>query len=166
MRSDRLQLINCGTEILKAAIIGNEALAAVLGVAVPAGWTEFGAPIFRYSLDKLEADPASQPWWTYLIIHLTDQVLIGTCGFKGPPLEGRVDIGYEISPNYRGQGFATEATSLLVQHALQQEQVSQIQAHTLVGPNASTRVLEKSGFCFVEALESMEGQLWKWEYGL
>ena len=164
MHSTHLQLINCDPKILAAAIAGQEKLAHTLAVRIDPKWTEFGAPIFRYSLDKLETDPASQPWWTYLIIHRVDQVLIGTCGYKGPPVEGRVDIGYEIAPSYRGKGLATEAASLLVQHALLQTEVTRIQAHTLAGPNASTRVLEKSGFRFVKALASVDGQLWEWEY--
>lgn len=164
MRGERLQLINCGPEILRAAIAGNQALGELLGVKVPQHWTEFGATVFRYSLAKLAEAPQSQPWWTYFIIHRPDNTLIGTCGYKGPPFEGTVDVGYEIAGPYRGRGLATEATMLLVSHALEQKGVERIQAHTMVGPNASTRVLEKSGFRMVEALEAVEEQVWKWEY--
>lgn len=164
MVTTHLRLISCGPQILQAAITGNEALAKLLGVKVPDKWSEFGRKIFEYSLAKLERDPASQPWWTYLIIHQPDNTLIGTCGYKGPPEEGRVDIGYEITPTYRGQGLATEAAGLLVQYAQRRPEVKFIQAHTLVGPNASTRVLEKCGFRFVRALDSVEGQIWEWAH--
>lgn len=164
MKSQRLHLINCGPEILRAAIAGHEELAKVLGVEVPEHWTEFGAAAFRYSLARLADNPASQPWWTYLIIHHDHQRLVGTCGYKGPPDQGVVEIGYEIVTDYRGQGLASEAAGLLVNRALQEPTVERVWAHTLEGPNASTRVLEKMNFRKLETLETEEGRVWKWEY--
>ena len=164
MENDRIRLVSCGPEILRAAVAGAAELQAVLGVELADDWTEFGARIFRYSLAKLAEAPESQAWWTYFIIHKANQMLIGTGGYKGPPLEGTVDIGYEIAPAYRNRGLATEAAKLLTQHALQKKEVQRVQAHTLVGPNGSTRVLEKAGFKFIKALDSLDGQIWEWQY--
>ncbi len=157
-------MINAGPKILRAAIDGNQALAEVLGVEISEQWTEFGASIFRYTLAKLASDPNSQVWWTYFVVHRSDQCLIGTCGYKGPPDQEAVEVGYEIAIDYRGRGLATELTGLLVKNAMQYQEVKRVQAHTLVGPNASTRVLEKSGLNRIEVLDTPEGRVWKWAY--
>lgn len=164
MISTRLRLVSCDLLVLQAAISGNEALAKLLQVEVLENWSEYGAAIFEYSLKKLEEAPYSQPWWSYLIIHQADNTLIGTCGYKGPPTDGTVEIGYEIALPYRRRGLATEVAGLLRQNATEKPEIRLVQAHTLANPNASTRVLEKNGFQFVEELETEEGKIWKWEY--
>ena len=46
--------------------------------------------------------------------------MIGTCAYKGKPdANGMVEIGYEIIPDYRLQGYATEAALALINHAFQ-----------------------------------------------
>ncbi len=112
----------------------------------------------------IERDERNLDWGAYLIIHKSEYVLIGTCGFKGIPDENNfVEIGYEIARDYRNQELATEVTQLLLSKALVDESVVGIIAHTLAEKNASTRVLEKMGFSFERAIEDEEnGTIWKW----
>jgi len=164
-RTPKLILKQCDAEILHEAIKGHEHLARKLNVTVPENYTEFGVEALRYALDKLSESEDEKGWWTYFPIHQQDNKLIGSGGYKGgPTLDGTVEIGYEIMPEYRNRGLATEMTEGLVQNAFNDERVNRIVAHTLGQENASTMVLKKCGFVKTEELnEPDEGVIWKWE---
>jgi RimJ/RimL family protein N-acetyltransferase len=72
--------------------------------------------------------------------------LVGWGGFKGPPSDGVVELGYEIAPGFRERGLATAAVGQMVAEAFAAPEVQSVIAHTLPEPGPSTRVLEKSGF--------------------
>lgn len=55
-------------------------------------------------------------------------------------------IGYELHPDYWGQGFMTEAVRAVAQCGFSEFSLNRIEAWTLPGNAASDRVLEKSGF--------------------
>ena len=83
---------------------------------------------------------------TRLILHEGDRILIGETGFHGPPdRSGTVEVGYSIVPDYRGQGFAFEATRALIDEALARPDVCRITASCLEENVASLKVLEKLG---------------------
>ena len=55
------------------------------------------------------------PWsTTFLIVSDEDSRIVGGCGFKTAPRNGRVEVGYGVAPTARGRGAATEALRLLV----------------------------------------------------
>lgn len=165
IETENLKVIPCDTEILKAAIAGNEVLAQKLNTTVQHNWTEFGVGPFQYALDRLSESPEESGWWTYFPIHKQDNKLIGSGGYKGKPTtDGTVELGYEISPDYRNRGLATEMTKGLIKNALKDDRVKSITAHTLGQENPSTRVLQKCGFVKVEELyDPDDGLIWKWE---
>ena len=70
----------------------------------------------------------------------------GWGGFKGPPADGIVEIGYEIAEARRGRGLATAATRAMLTEAFADTRVRTVIAHTLAHRNASNRVLQKAGF--------------------
>jgi len=74
-----------------------------------------------------------------------DQV-IGTGGFKGSPVDRRVEIGYGIAEPYRGRGFATAAVCELLQMAFSDPAVAEVYAETAADNASSRRVVEKAGF--------------------
>ena len=160
-----LKLIACDIEILKSAIEGNEILSKKINATVQDNWTEFGVDALKYSIDKLTDSEAEKNWWTYFPIHKQDNKLIGSGGFKGKPTsDGTVELGYEIAPDYRNRGLATEMTTGLIENALRDERVKSIIALTLGHENPSTKVLQKCGFKKVEEINDLEnGLLWKWE---
>lgn len=163
IETEHLRLIACDPAILSTAIAGNEPLERYLNVTVPAHWTEFGHRALTTSLHKLTSDETELGWWTYFPIHKSDNTLIGTCGYKGKPANGRVEIGYEITKTYRNKGLATELVSALVRTAFVNNGVSTVEAHTLGETNASTRVLAKCGFTIVaELTDETHGSLWRW----
>jgi RimJ/RimL family protein N-acetyltransferase len=115
---------------------------------------------------QLEAATTPDPWkFGFAIVHKIDNVLIGMCGFTGPPdSDGAVEIAYSIAPAYQGKGYATEAAHALVAYANNDGRVRTIRAHTLPQVNASTRVLEKCGFKKTgEVVDSENNLVWRWE---
>lgn len=100
-------------------------------------------------LRKLHISPEQADWWVwYFLLRKESGVpqLIGAGGFKGPPRDGCVEIGYSVLEEFQGQGLATEAAGGLVRWALSQPRVHTVCAHTLPTLTASIRVLEKNGF--------------------
>lgn len=165
IETENLRLVPCDSEILKAILQGNAFLSKKIKAVVSENWTEFGIGAFQYALEKLKESEDDANWLGYLPIHKLDNKLIGSGGYKGKPtIEGEVEIGYEIIPEYRNRGLATEMAKGLIDHALQNKKVKSIIAHTLAKKNPSTSVLEKCGFKKVEEIEDPEdGQIWKWE---
>ena len=109
-----------------------------------------------------EAVGFEEPWICYLA--LADETPIGTCGFKSPPRDGRVEIAYFTFPEYEGRGFASEMAAELVAIAERQEPRVLVAAQTLPERNASHRVLEKIGFRHVDTVEHPEdGTVWEWQ---
>jgi ribosomal-protein-alanine N-acetyltransferase len=85
-------------------------------------------------------------WGLWLIMHNADRMVFGSAGFKGKPDEnGRVEIGYGISPTYRRQGYTFEAAQGLVNWGFQHPEVKHIIAECLPENIGSKRILEKLG---------------------
>jgi diamine N-acetyltransferase len=57
-------------------------------------------------------------------------------------------LGYILHPDYRGNGYTTEAVKLLVNHLFETKNIVRVQAESNPKNTASIRVLEKAGFKF------------------
>lgn len=117
-------------------------------------------------LALLEKSAHCDPWiHGFLLVHQTSGVVIGRCGFKGPPAaDGVVEIAYGVDPEHQGKGYATEAAAALASYAFSNDQVRTVRAHTLPTANASTRVLTKCGFRRIgEVIDPDDGLVWLWE---
>jgi RimJ/RimL family protein N-acetyltransferase len=152
VESRRLHLIAATPELIEKDLAGHEALASALGVDVPPNWPP--ELYDRNALDFAAAqlrDPAEKFWsfWYLVETRAEPERLLGICGFKGRPDDaGTVEIGYSILDQFRNSGYATEATSRLVNWAFSHPVVRQITAETLPHLRQSIRVLEKCGFSF------------------
>ena len=115
-------------------------------------------------LAALRASDAADPWrHGFSIVHRDTGRCVGNCGFKGPPVDGIVEIAYGIEPQHWGSGYATEAAEALSHFAFTQK-IRTVRAHTLPEPNASTRVLTKCGFRYVgSVVDPEDGLVWRWE---
>lgn len=164
----RLRLVPCEERHFEAILAGPERLGPILGATVFGDGFDFpgvaSIETVRFFYERLKADPGLLGWWMHLFVHAEDGVLIGQGGYKGRADEaGMVEIGYAISPAYRRRGLATEAAQGLIDHAFTHDQVDRVDAHTLAGPNASTKVLKKVGMAFVETVEDPRvGEAWHW----
>lgn len=130
----------------------------------PAGW----ADDFPAEGDKVAARLCSlaeathgEPWRASWLI-LVGELVSGTIGFKGPPVENRLEVGYGVVPSQQGRGVATEALSQLL--ALIQGRGFSVRAETLVHNRASQAVLARLGFNGVARRhDPEEGELIVWE---
>ena len=127
-----------------------------LGVRVPLQWPPeilAGAvPIFQA---RLANEPDLSPGWLAWYMILKDDggsgpVLIGNCGFKGPPdSDGMVEISYSVLTAYQNHGYGSEAVAGLLAWAFAHDEVSCAVATTYPELHPSIRLLEKLGFQYV-----------------
>lgn len=103
------------------------------------------------------------PWIAYVAV--TDGTVVGTCAFKAPPANHRVEIAYFTFPAFENHGYATQMAQCLVQIAQDTDDTVQVFARTLPIEGASARVLTKIGFKKTdEVLHPDDGLVWEWEY--
>ena len=101
------------------------------------------------------------------VILKTDGRLIGNCGIRmaaeasARPHEG--EIGYELSPDEWGRGYATEAAREIVRFGFETLGLHRIGAWCVADNTASARVLEKLGMKLEGRLRDKEhykGRYW------
>lgn len=87
-------------------------------------------------------------WWcnTFYIVRTADGMIVGSCGFKDAPLEGRVEIGYAVAPVCQQQGVATGAVRELLRLAFGSGEVDEVLATIDQTNLASTRIAQKLQF--------------------
>lgn len=148
---------------VEALLEGDAVFTARFGMPVAAGYLDFpeALPVLA---DALAAGMPPE-WYSHLIVDDADTV-VGFGGFKGPPVNGVVEIGYSVAPAHRQRGHATAAVDQWV--ALARERgVAIVCAHTLPEPNASNRLLARSGFEMTGVMVDAEiGDVWRWELRL
>jgi RimJ/RimL family protein N-acetyltransferase len=82
----------------------------------------------------------------YLVLQKPDATPVGSIAFR--PHGFHVDFGYLVGRAHWGQGLATEAAQLLVQHLQRQPGVLRIWATCDADNSASAAVLKKAGLQF------------------
>ena len=106
--------------------------------------------------------PEQWKWYAIWMIELKDGTHIGELCFKGIDSNGSVEIGYGISEAYEGNGYGTEAVLAVVHWAIEQKEVTRIEAETEPENIASQRVLEKCGF-IADGTMGKEGPRFVWK---
>jgi RimJ/RimL family protein N-acetyltransferase len=102
------------------------------------------------------------PWTGYLAIE--GGHCVGTCAFKRPPRDGRVEIAYFTFAGDEGRGVATRMAAALLAIAAAADPAVTLVAQTLPLENPSTAVLRKLGFALTGSFDSDEdGTVWVWE---
>jgi [ribosomal protein S5]-alanine N-acetyltransferase len=151
--TERLELVPATVESARAALNGESALAACLGVAVPATWPpEFlDPPALEFTWARLAEGPQHAGWWLHFVVlargGATGRTLVGSAGYKGPPSpDGTVEVGYGIVRDHQRQGYASEAVRGLLEHAFAFPAVQRVIAETLPELTPSIGVLRKCGF--------------------
>ena len=148
LTTSRLRLVSATVALITAELEAPDRLAAALDADLPRDW-----PPEHHDVDTLKfwrgelSQPGTEGWWLHyvLVADASRPVLVGTVGYKGPPTDGVVEIGYSIIPSWRRQGLATEACQALIESAwIRGAQV--MVAQTLLGLEPSIAVLLKLGF--------------------
>jgi len=89
--------------------------------------------------------------------------LIGNCGIRRKPDNSwEADIGYELAPEYWGQGYATEAALALVDFGFLELGLDRISSWCIADNAASARVLKRLGFRQEGCLRSNEYFKGRW----
>jgi RimJ/RimL family protein N-acetyltransferase len=155
-----MRLVRADLELLDAALAGDDSLARALGHAVVPGWVTFTEALQR-TRDALAAIGGDARWGSRLFVAGEPPELVGWGGFKGPPEDGVVELGYEIAEARRGRGLASAATDAMIAEALADQGVTSVIAHTLPERSASNRVLEKAGLRFDGEAEDRGRAAWR-----
>ncbi len=148
LATSRLRLVAANEAMVDAELEGKHRLAKVLDAALPPDWPpeHHDADTLRFMRAALSRHGAAG-WWLHYVV-LTDRVrptLVGTAGYKGPPSDGVVEIGYSVVPSWQRHGFATEASAALIE-AARRRGAEVVVAHTLPHLQPSIALLRKLGF--------------------
>jgi [ribosomal protein S5]-alanine N-acetyltransferase len=159
LETERLQLIPFTLDLKRAAMNARARLVEMLGVYVPEHWPGPDlAEALPFFVENMEKAP-SKAVWDWIAIHRLDQGVIGGIGFMGGPDEdGVVEVGYDIVPEYRKQGYATEMARSLVVWAFQETTINIVTASCLDDNIGSIKVLENVGMRRLEP----DGNMLKW----
>jgi RimJ/RimL family protein N-acetyltransferase len=170
LTTERLRLVPITLEILEAVLDHDKPRAeALLGGAVfPGEWPndDLVARAFPYSRNAIRAAPELRLWGDSFVIARDEPRVIGSVVFHGHPAghasrystpvmpvksaadegePGVAEVAYGIEEGSRGQGYAIEATTALVEWALGQDGISAVQATTFPWHLASLGVINRLG---------------------
>jgi len=148
VQTENLILASHLPRYLRALLRGPQEFENIAGLRMADGIREEFLSASSDFIKSIENAREPDPWRLgFGVIHRNENILIGVGGFPGPPdSDGVAEIAYGIAPAYQGKGYATEVANALVDFASRNKSVRLLRAHTLAETNASTRVLEKSGF--------------------
>ncbi len=135
-----VRLIEQTPQMLRMQADNPERLAAALGCTLAEGGLLPADVVCQY-VDRA----ISRPGWIGVFAIAPGDILVGSGIFKSTPIDGIVEIGYGVSPQWEGRGIATAIAEGLCKIAFLQN-ASAVIAHTLPDSFASQRVLAKVGF--------------------
>jgi RimJ/RimL family protein N-acetyltransferase len=94
---------------------------------------------------------------------IQDSEVVGSCGYKWPPSNRTVEIGYGVAASRCRLGHATRGLAALLAWTRLDPDVDWVTAETAVGNLASHRVLDANGFAQVGSRYDREdGDLLLW----
>ncbi|WP_229779620.1 GNAT family N-acetyltransferase [Deinococcus knuensis] len=133
-------------------------------VYFPPEWPGDALPMFPALLADLNAGQGEVDG-TFIAVHRGNLTALGQLGVLGGVNgQGEQQIGYGLTPEARGRGYATEAVGALVAH-LHAAGVVTVTAQTATSNPASSRVLQKLGFRLVGSGHSdQDGPLSLWAH--
>jgi RimJ/RimL family protein N-acetyltransferase len=145
------------------ALTPRESSDIAAGNRPPEGWSEDfpgdGDVIAaRYTRGESTVE---EPWRSSWLI-LVDGLASGTVGFKGNPIDDRLEVGYGVVPSRRGHGVATVALEQLL--TMLEGRDLTVRAETATWNVASQMVLRHLGFVEIaRRLDVDGGELIVWE---
>ncbi|HRI80035.1 MAG TPA: GNAT family protein [Cyclobacteriaceae bacterium] len=119
--------------------------------------------ILQMSLDYYKKIGFVIPWIGYFA--RMDGQWVGTAGFKGKPVNGKIEIAYSTFEEQRNKGIATEICRQMVRLAAVSDTSVTITARTLPENNDSVGVLKRNGFKLLGTVwDEVDGNIWEWIY--
>lgn len=83
-----------------------------------------------------------------LVTLAADDTAIGICGILQREILPEVDLGFALLPEFRGQGYAAEASAAVLAHAYEALGISRVAAIVAAQNEASIGLLRKLGFAY------------------
>jgi [ribosomal protein S5]-alanine N-acetyltransferase len=103
------------------------------------------------------------PWICYFVED--DDVLVGSAGIKGKPINGKIEIAYGTFERFQHRSIGTKICRALVELSLVTDPSIIITARTLPTENFSTRILKKNNFVLLgEVMDPEDGIVWEWKF--
>ncbi|CAL9473307.1 GNAT family N-acetyltransferase [Streptomyces sp. NPDC014344] len=143
LRSERLDLEGVTPAVAASLSLAGDGGFTWAGGA-PADGTRVGA---GFGVTQYEEGAYRPEWGMYVLVRREDDLAVGAMGFHGAPDDGgRVEIGYDLVAEARGNGYATEALRTLSAWALGQDSVHAVTAVVEEDNVPSQKVVTRAGF--------------------
>jgi RimJ/RimL family protein N-acetyltransferase len=116
----RLWLVQATPELIAAELESAGRLAELLDASLPRDWPpeHHDVETLTFWGEQLSRSGAAGWWLHYILLRNAGaRTLVGTVSYKGPPVDGIVEIGYSVVPSWQRRGLATEASSALIEAA-------------------------------------------------
>jgi RimJ/RimL family protein N-acetyltransferase len=120
------------------------------------GWERTDPDGVRREIEEMSRrSPGSPGGWMQLSVEDRETgQLVGDVGLSPADDEpGVIKIGYTMSPQFQGRGYATEAVAALVAYAFDTLGADVVRAYASAENLASIRVAEKVGMQLIERVE-------------
>ena len=100
-----------------------------------------------------QPEPRNQQRW--VCVRKSDDVKLGTCGFHcWDKSESRCDVGYELLPDFWGNGYMSEAMREILKFARNDMKIKYINACIYPDNHASINLAKKLGFVFTGEMKN------------
>ncbi len=154
IHTSRLTLLDATPAMIRAdkngSVANRQDFAAATGLSIPECWPpeHWDASALDWLLNTMSEHPDAPGWARYIALRTAGTaMLIGSCGCVGPPeATDDVEIGYSVLPPFQRQGYATEATTALIEWIFRFAHVRSVNAQTFPHLAGSLGVLRRCGF--------------------
>jgi len=147
--TDRLNLVPMSLELMEALEQGDLASARrLVGYRIPPEWPQVMGSVLRFRIPLARSRPDAVPLLLLAMVLRADpEVVVGRLGFHGPvDDDGMLEIGYEVFPVYRRQGYAREAVVGMFRSAQQDPGVHRFRASVSPDNAPSRNLVTSLGF--------------------
>lgn len=148
LETSRLKLIPLSLYDLEGSIVDKEKVEKENGLTSDENTLDDEMKaVYMKKINKIRNNTENYLYYTYWqIVDKTNNRIMGTVGYKGiPDIKGEIEVGYGLSPNYRGFGYMTEALDEFMNWAFtdKDQKVKAVIARTLKDNIPSQKVLNR-----------------------
>jgi RimJ/RimL family protein N-acetyltransferase len=160
LETERLRLRRSGTEDAETI----SAYRSIPEVGRYQGWERTDPQGVREQIEEMAGRAPGEPggWVQFSVEERESGRLVGDVGLS--PAEGEtgvIKVGYTISPDAQGRGYATEAVRALVEYAFDALGADVVRAYASEENEPSIRVAQKVGMRLAQRLEHRYGaEVW------
>ena len=122
----------------------NEPSVARFTLTIPYPYTARDA---RAWIARAQRGRRAGEWLSLSVVRRSDGAILGGVGLhQFSERSARAEVGYWLGREYRGQGYAAEATELLLRVAFRELQLHRIEARVFPGNESSRSLARRCGF--------------------